>query len=277
MRLRSNPGRGSVSLLVAGIAWKFLLAALASTALAQQQPQELSLRSLPKRFVQDEAALWTSPFRQSVSRGPFLKKYVLPFTALTAVLIGSDRKIADSLPNTSHQTRWSGRISQLGASYSLAGLSAGTYVFGALGGNERARETGLLALEALGHTEVGVFAIKQLTNRERPLQADGARRGFWNGGNSFPSGHAGGAFAVATVFACEYRDHLAVPIAGYSIATAISVSRVGARRHWASDIVAGGALGIMIGRFTCGHRQGRSRLLPKVGLGPSGPALSWRL
>ena len=65
---------------------------------------------------------------------------------MTAVLIASDRKIADSLPNTTHQTRWSGRVSQLGASYTLAGVSLGTYFFGALGGDEHARETGLLAL-----------------------------------------------------------------------------------------------------------------------------------
>jgi hypothetical protein len=155
---------------------------------------------------------------------------------------------------------------------------------GKLAGDNHAKETGLLALEALGHAQVFVFAMKQVSNRQRPYQNDGTGS-FWKGGNSFPSGHAASSFAVATIFAREYRDHIAVPIVAYSLATAISISRIGAQRHWMSDIFVGGSMGFLIGRYTYRQNHDRSlpgakvsgigKLMPQVGLGPAGPALSW--
>jgi len=201
-------------------------------------------------------------------------------------LIATDRKTRDLLPNSKDQTVWSGRVSQLGASYSLVGVSGATYLVGKLTHSPRAQEAGLLALEALGHTQIAALTFKQVANRERPLDHD--RRGsFWEGGTSFPSGHAAGSFAVATVFAHEYRDHIAVPIAAYSLAGAISASRVGAQRHWIADVVAGGSLGFLIGRFTYKRNHDQSlpesratriqRLIPQVEISGATVALSWKL
>lgn len=143
-----------------------------------------------------------------------------------------------------------------------------------------------MGLEALGHTQIAVFAVKQITNRERPLDHDG-RGSFWKGGNSFPSGHAASSFALATVFAYEDRDHIAVPIGAYSLAAVISASRLSARRHWVSDIAVAGSLGFLIGRFTYkrNHNPGlpgspvtrAQRLIPHVGVSGSSVVLSWRL
>ena len=89
------------------------------------------------------------------------------------------------------------------------------------------------------------------------------------------------------VFAYEYRDHIAVPIAAYSLAGIVSASRLSARRHWVSDIFVGGSLGFLIGRYTYRHNHDpnlpgspvsrTARLVPDIGVGGSTVALSWRL
>jgi membrane-associated phospholipid phosphatase len=172
----------------------------------------------------------------------------------------------------------------MGASYTLVGVSGGTYLLGKITGNTHVKETGWLALHAIAHSQIFTFAIKQLTNRERPLTHEGTS-GFWNGGNSFPSGHAGSTFAVATVFAYEYRQHLAVPIVAYTIASAVAVSRIGAQRHWLSDIVVGGSSGFLIGRFVYRRHHDPSlpgspvsatnRLVPQVALSATSVSLAW--
>jgi len=268
---------------------RFALCTLLTADLAAQQspspPPTIGIETLPKRFVANEWQIWTSPFRPRSYTSSAIKKYVLPFAALSGALIATDRKTGQILPNTADQMVWSGRVSQLGAWYSVAGISGATYLAGQLGGNIRAKETGLLGLEALGHAQIAVFALKQAANRGRPVDSEG-RGGFWEGGTSFPSGHATSSFAVATVFAYEYSDHIAVPIGAYSLAALVSASRVSARRHWISDVVVGGSLGFLIGRFTYKHNHQVSlpgqtpsrseRLIPQVGLGDSSLALSWR-
>ena len=257
---------------------------LVSTLAAQQPPPDVQIKTLPRRFVADEWRIWSSPFRPHNYNSHTVRKYVVPFVILSAALIATDRKTGDLLPNTTDQTVWSGRVSQLGAAYSLAGMAGGSFLVGQLGGNDHLREAGLLGLEALGHTQVVVFAFKQITNRQRPLDQDG-KGSFWEGGTSFPSGHAASAFSLATVFAYEYSDHLAAPITAYSAATLISLSRLGARRHWVSDIVVGGSLGFLIGRFTYkrnhnprlpGSKVGQTnRLVPHAGVSSTRLDLSW--
>ena len=72
-----------------------------------------------------------------------------PFAIISTALIATDTRTADLLPNTRDQTRWSGRVSQLGSGYTLAGISGGMFLLGKASGNEHAGETALLALQAL--------------------------------------------------------------------------------------------------------------------------------
>src|ERR1700730_11558578 len=129
---------------------------MTSTASGQQStsdPPALGIRGLPKRFLTDEVRIWTSPFRRDSYNWHTTKKYVIPFAIIAGALIASDRKTAVVLPNTSDQAAWSGRVSQLGAGYTLAGITGATYLIGKLGGDRHAQEAGLLGLEALGHTQ----------------------------------------------------------------------------------------------------------------------------
>ena len=230
--------------------------------------------------------MWSSPFRKSSYSTHTVKKYVIPFAMISTALIATDSWTAELLPNTEDQRVWSGRVSEIGATYTLAAASGAMYAFGQIAGNKHVRETGWLSLEAIAHTQLVTFGIKQMTNRRRPVVEE-SRAGFWNGGDSFPSGHSATSFAVATVFAYEYRDHIAVPIAAYTIATLISASRLGARRHWVSDIFVGASTGFLIGRYIYKHHHNpdlpgspvnsskTSRFVPEIGFSRGGPALIW--
>jgi membrane-associated phospholipid phosphatase len=238
-------------------------------------------RTFVHDFGRDEWRIWTSPFRKSSYGSRTVRKYVIPFMLLSGALIATDKETAKVLPNTPDQAKWSGRASQFGAAYSLAGISGGAYLLGKVTGNEHAQESGWLALEALAHTQVVVFAVKQLTNRRRPLP-NRSHGGFWDGGDSFPSGHAASSFTVATVFAYEYHDHRIVPIAAYALASLVSISRVSAQRHWVSDIVVGGSTGFLIGRFVYKQHHNPSlpgspvrRALPRVAFSTRGINMAW--
>ena len=255
--------------------------------LAAQQPQQTQVdakQNVFRGFFHDEYHMWTSPFRGSTYDSSFTKRYGVPFLAISGALIATDTRTAELLPNSEDQALWSGRVSQIGAPYTLAGLSGAVYLLGKAKGNRHAQETGLLALAAVGHSQLIVFGLKQAMQRERPLSKD-QDGSFWEGGDSFPSGHAATSFAVATVFAYEYRDHIAAPIAAYSVASLVSASRLGARRHWVSDIFVGASLGFLMGRYLYkqhhdpglgeGGGQRRSRLIPAVTFGGHGAGLYW--
>jgi membrane-associated phospholipid phosphatase len=239
-----------------------------------------------RNFVIEEWRMWSSPFRGSNYDTGAVKKYVIPFAAIATALVLTDDNTAAILPNTEDQKVWSGRVSQIGASYTLAGISAATYALGKMRGDKHMRETGWLGLEAIAHTQLIVFGMKQITNRRRPV-LDDARSGFWNGGDSFPSGHAATSFAVASVLGYEYRDHIAVPITAYTVAAVVSASRLSARRHWLSDLFVGGSTGFLVGRHIYKRHHNpdlpgspvdtprATGLVPDVGFGPRGPALTW--
>ncbi len=143
--------------------------------------------------------------------------------------------------------------------------------------NERARETGLLGAEALIDSAIVVTVVKEIAQRRRPLAAKG-RSDFFDGGSSFPSGHAIESWALATVIANEYHGHRLVQVGAYGIATAVSLSRFTGRKHYLSDVLVGSAMGYGIGRYVyrTHHRKSsastddeeesrsRSKLLPLI-------------
>lgn len=203
-------------------------------------------------LVKDHALLWSSPFR---SRNAALRT-VLPFAAATAVALTLDRTVANGLPNTRDQVRYSKAVSLAGTYYTL-GAAAGAFIaLGAATHNGRAVETGLLAAEAVAHTESIAQMLKYAAGRERPDFGEGARGRFWHRQQSFPSGHAMGSWAVATVISKEYSHNRFIKYGIYALPLLVSASRVGAQRHFVSDVVAGGAVGHLLGRWLF-HRHHR--------------------
>lgn len=108
-------------------------------------------------------------------------------------------------------------------------------------------DTGRRGFQAALYSTAVMQAMKLITDRSRP--ADGGNGHFWTGGDAFPSGHSMEAWALAKVVSDEYSDKKFVKIGMYSFATAVSLSRITTDRHWASDVLVGGAVGYLIGKF----------------------------
>jgi membrane-associated phospholipid phosphatase len=146
-------------------------------------------------------------------------------------------------------------------------MAAAFYFGGRAKNNARARETGLLGAEALINSAIVVGALKEVSQRSRPL-VDHASGEFFDGGGSFPSGHAISAWSFASVIACEYGRHRPLVRFGvYGLATAVSLSRYTGNKHFLSDILVGSALGYGIGHYV--YRQHHDRSLDGVGGGPT--------
>lgn len=129
------------------------------------------------------------------------------------------------------------------------------YLTGRLAHNDRISATALTAGKAALISALFVNITKQLMHRHRPYQDNPANYAGWHGPfsdwryASFPSGHSAFAFSIAAVLASEYRETGWVPVAAYAVAAGTAFSRIYRDKHWASDVFAGSALGIVTGRF----------------------------
>lgn len=153
--------------------------------------------------------------------------------------------------------------------YYLAGILGGMYIVGLAAGNKKTETAALLTSKAVVITGAYTFLFKAAFQRERPAETGPSDSGNWGGpfagfhDNAFPSGHSSVAFAAATVLSSYYRDHLWVGITTYTLASLVAMSRIYDNKHWASDVVAGAALGYAIGRTVLNRHHG-SRL--KIGV-----------
>jgi hypothetical protein len=77
-------------------------------------------------------------------------------------------------------------------------------------------------------------------------QAVGRRRPNGQNANSFPSGHASNAFALAAVAERHYGWKVGIP--AYGLASAVALSRLQRDMHYLADVTAGATLGYIVGR-----------------------------
>jgi membrane-associated PAP2 superfamily phosphatase len=217
---------------------------------------DISWRKLPKRFLHDQKEIWLFPTK--LAKGQHLVP-TLAITGLTAGLIVADPHVMpyfqkhagnlDDLNDVLDSSITSAVVIAIPASLLAAGYARH---------DDYQVDTALLSGLAYANSAVVDLAIKAITRRQRP--SDVAQGGsfhdtFFNGGKSpfkgsaFPSGHAAGAFSVATVIAHRYGRHRWVPWVAYGFATAVSLSRVSTLSHFPSDVFLGAALGYTITRY----------------------------
>jgi membrane-associated phospholipid phosphatase len=100
-----------------------------------------------------------------------------------------------------------------------------------------------------------VQPLKYGIGRSRP---DKNRGSFdfhpFGGSASFPSGHATQAFAVATVIA-EHYDSLWIKLSAYGLASTVGYARLNKDEHWATDVLAGAAIGTFVGSVVVHFNQ----------------------
>lgn len=213
----------------------------------QNSSSDLTLIGTPKRIVLDEVHIVTSPAH--------LQKHdlvwLLPLAGATAASLATDSYTMRHVVSQNSGFNAAGQTS----SDVLRGLFIGAPVLlfgeGELVHNQRARDTGLLAGEAMVDAYIASEGIKYITLRERPSQ-NNAEGHFFNSqavsDPSFVSGHSIVAWSSAAVLAGQYSKPWQQ--AGiYTLATGASLSRVLGQQHFPTDVLLGSAAGWLIGRY----------------------------
>src|SRR5450631_240469 len=175
-------------------------------------------------------------------------KWELPIAAATGLLIAtSDTHINNHIQSqTFVQNSVHASNIGLGIELGAAGLM---YLRGCTGHRSSyMANTGFTALEAMGAADLMTFGIKSATNRQYAYHSN-SQGEFWEGGRSFPSGHAAASFAFASVIAHRYPHNFWIKWGAYGLATGVSFARVGGKKHFASDILVGGTLGYVTGTY----------------------------
>jgi membrane-associated phospholipid phosphatase len=181
--------------------------------------------------------------------------------------------VPEDMTGNRNMTRRAERVSRLADTRSSYPLVLGFFAVGVVARSPRERETAVMLAEALVTSATWTFLLKEATGRERPRETDG-RASDWTGPGgifdddaarqakprSFPSGHATGIWAAATILAHQYPSHRVVPVLVYGAATAVSYSRMVVEAHWLSDVVVGGFIGYGCAKqVLSAHRDKRLR------------------
>ena len=177
-------------------------------------------------------------------------------TSATAMAMFFDKPIAKWVQ--AHRSPVSNAISKygfepLGSGKYSVGIIGLTYVGGLIFKDQHAKKVAMLAFKAGVLAFAGSLVPKYVFQRERPFESAGLDpyRFHWivseGTHTSFISGHTIQAWAVATVFAKEYKHKKWVGAVSYTLATLAGLSRVHDNAHWMSDVVGGAALGYAFG------------------------------
>jgi membrane-associated phospholipid phosphatase len=234
---------------------------VAADATPQNSPaaaaeRDVSWRTLPRNFLQDQKDIWLFPVQLAKGR-----QWIptLSITGLTAGLIVADPYDIGYFRRTTQFETFNKVFTGSITSAEIAIVPAVFLVVGHFRHNSYAEKTALLAGEAYADSAILDVVLKVTTHRLRPSDIPPSgpfNDTFFNShvsnagiNSSFPSSHASAAFAVATVFAHRYDHHRWVPWVAYGVASVISFSRVTNQAHFPSDVFLGAALGFTISKF----------------------------
>lgn len=225
----------------------------------------------------------------------------LVFVLGTAAIMPLDRRIAEQSQRASIQnnavlnhTMTTVRVIGEPGSIVLAGV---TYLYGRSAESPNSAQLGLRTIESIGAAGVTSLIIKGFVGRARPYVVSDTNphdykfgRGFRDDKyTSFPSGHVTVAFAAASTasqeisFLWPHASSLWTPVL-FTTASLVGVARVYEDKHWASDVIAGAAVGTVVSRIVVKYsrshpRNAIDRLLLPVGVsqvsGSRGTLLSW--
>ena len=161
-------------------------------------------------------------------------------------------------------TTFRGWARPMGQEWLLASGALATYVTGRVTTNARVAAVGGDLMEAQLLAGAITLGMKHAVNRERPDREP----------RSFPSGHASGTFAAATVLQRHFGWKGAVP--AYTAAVLISGARLQANSHYSTDVIAGAALGILAGRAATFDIAG-ARVSASPAIVPGGGAVTFSI
>jgi membrane-associated phospholipid phosphatase len=220
-----------------------------------QLDRTVSLRKLPGNILEDEKNIFLFP--KDLAKG----KHWWPTIGVlggTVALVASDPYTAPAFRTTTRFNGFNRDLSAVNTAAFIAAVPAAMYGVGWLRKNSYAKQTALLAGEAVADGFLLDIPLKEITGRRQPINYTGNgpyADSFFNGSHNpinsggFYSVHAFAATSVATVIAQRYRKHRWVPFVAYGLAGAISFSRISRSEHFPSDVFLGGALGFVIAKY----------------------------
>jgi membrane-associated phospholipid phosphatase len=209
------------------------------------------------------------------------------FVAATAAIAPADKWMTRQLRDEARQAN---RMLKVGSSAARIWGNPGTliagggmYLLGSATSNRRIQDLGLHSAGAVVVSNLITVGIKAVAGRARPFvdssnaMSFGPFRGIRDDAyRSFPSGHATAAFAFASVVTAETSHwwpdgRWPVGVLTYGTATLTALSRIYNDQHWASDVMAGAAIGTITGlklfRYQHSHPDNKiDRTLLRAGL-----------
>src|SRR5438270_13977198 len=128
----------------------------------------------PVKFLRnvgrDQKDIWTSPFKARIQD----LNWIVPLVGVSAGLINADAEHSSRITGTGSFSKHSSPISNGGIALLLGG-SGSLYLLGKYTGDERKKETGILAAEAATNSVILGEVLKAVTQRARP--SDGNFKG----------------------------------------------------------------------------------------------------
>jgi membrane-associated phospholipid phosphatase len=185
------------------------------------------------------------------------------FTAGTALVAPIDTRLANRLQDSATQANRF--LHHAATGFRLLGdpgsavTGTAVYLVGRAQRNRRVESVGLHSVESILFADVLAGAIKMTVGRQRPFVDVRTPNNFqlWRGfkgdqWRSFPSGHTVTAFAFASTVTRESKfwwPHATwyVGTVFYGGASLVGLSRIYNNQHWASDVMAGAAIGTLAG------------------------------
>lgn len=124
--------------------------------------------------------------------------------------------------------------------YAPAALTLGLGLCG-VKGQHAFKDRAIIMMMSYATMAIVVNAAKYTFKEKRP---DSSSR------NSFPSGHTATAFVGAEMLFQEYRNtHPWIGYTAYGLSAAVAYLRMHNDRHWANDVLAGAAVGMLSTKF----------------------------
>ena len=185
------------------------------------------------------------------------------FAAATLIAYPLDKRLADFLQGAPQTNRFLRRTAVIVEEVAVPGafiIGASMYAVGRMRDNRELADVGLHGTEAIliGTAITTIIKItagraRPFVNRDRPYDfglGRGLRREEYR---SFPSGHSLIGFAAAAAVTDETRRLWPQSVwyiapALYGGAALVALSRMYDNKHWASDVLVGGAIGVFSGR-----------------------------
>jgi membrane-associated phospholipid phosphatase len=201
-----------------------------------------SARTFLPDLYSDQKQIWTFPGHKSSWKQPALWLVI----GLSTASFSLDGRPAERLREDESFGGFNRVVASSAGDVVVATVPAMLLAIGEISRDQDFRNYGWKSCEAALDGLLVAIVVKAATQRARPHE--GRTYGFWEGGNSFPSGHATVAWAVAATTASHFARHRWVPWVVYPAAGLISFSRVSSGHHFPSDVVFGSAIGVAIGR-----------------------------